>query len=168
MSDFDNLFKKQFGTSSEDIIPKHELTDKKEPNAKRLKKDSFIPLRIYDENTQTYHVYFIRYDLKKNKKILREFRKKMIEIEFNDLVKIEELKDFVNQFSKEYVEKVSQFCHMYDDIFSHVELKDGRLSGKLLKEMAKREKEEDEEGEGDMMTEWLQKKLMDKTFIKEL
>ncbi len=96
----------------------------------------------------------------------------MIELEFNDLVKIEEFKDYVNDFSLDSIEgDVSKLCHMYDDIFSHVEIKEERLSGKLLKEIIKREKKEqneDEEGEEDTMSEWLQKKLMDKTFINDL
>ena len=168
MSDLDKLFEKQFGKSSSSLIPKHDLTDKKEPKGKKLKGESYIPIRIYDENTEKYQIYFIRYDLKKNRKILSDFRKKMIEIEFTDLVKMEEFGDYVNEFTKDKIDGITKIFDMYDDIFTHVELKVGRLSGKLLKEIDKREKDEDEDEEGDTMTEWLQKKLIDKTFIKQL
>lgn len=138
--DIEQAFQNAFGRKSNEFILKKEKRKREDEKftKKKFSKDVFIRLRIYQEDLEKYDNYFIKYNVKKNKKILKDFVSLLKEHELDDIINIDDNFNFdTTTFSLSDIEIINSFTDLDGDIYSFFKIKKGKLSGDFNKQIRK-------------------------------
>jgi len=182
------LFKKMFKMNVDEIptSKRRELEKKSEGKRKRRKVDSYFPIRVKNENYETFDIYFVKFSNKKDKKILDKFGKLLQENQDDDLVKMEDANEEPTTFDSDEINAIKKFIDLHEDIFGHFKVKGDSLSGRFNKEFEKKvenqvtddkEIDEDEDKEREInydkynqedAQEWAFREMTQRSFIDKL
>jgi len=183
-----DLFKKMFKIDADDIptSKKRELEKKSEGKRKRRKVDSYFPIRVKNEQYETYDVYFVKFSKKKDKMILYRFGKLLEENQDDDLVRMEDMNKDPTLFDNDEINAIKKFLDLHEDLFGHFKVKGDILSGRFNKEFEKiietqvtDDKEIDEDGDEEIeidydkynqedAQEWALREMTQRSFIDKL
>jgi len=174
MSSLDDIFKKNFKRSLDDVLPKKNKGEGPPKHSKKLKTvNLFIPISVLRkelaDGDDTSDEYFVS-DTRHNRKILIDFRDALAIYDTSDFIKFQDdLQELTTEtFNSNQLKTIHRVFNLRPDLHSHFEVREGKLSGKLNKQIKNLCNTRAEGLDvGDAVT-WIMEKLGNRSFFEEL